>query len=104
MKFRHAAALALVGWYLLAPSKCVLDAAGGGVLTDWVRLGVFETATQCDHALKTVQMEIDAAHGNERHSGRELNLLLGEEAECTDSELDSSLSNLPVGHPLGRCK
>jgi len=59
---------------------------------------------QCDQARKTVQMTIDTAHEKERRSGHEMKLLLGEEAECTDSKLDSSVSNLAVGHPLGRCK
>ena len=57
MKTRHAAALALVGWYLLIPPWAVMglvtkpipdpDAA----LSNWVHEGNFDSAGACDHAL-----------------------------------------------------
>jgi len=43
MKFRHAAVLVLVGWYLIAPgNKFVPDSAGdAGMATEWFQLGSF---------------------------------------------------------------
>ena len=48
MKLRHAAALALVGWYLMAPPlyeghKSNLDAP----LSEWVILDSFDSANDC---------------------------------------------------------
>lgn len=68
MKPRHAAALALVGWYLLAPVPPAKDRGYWGRLQDlifgtsehapvsqWNQLGVFDTAEKC-HAAETEQV------------------------------------------------
>jgi len=49
MKLRHAAALALVGWYLMSP---LIDYDNGKVLVDaplkfWTQEGSFDTAKEC---------------------------------------------------------
>jgi hypothetical protein len=49
MSTRHAAALALIGWYLMVPPK----ASNGGLdpqapLSKWKIDGVYDTARECD--------------------------------------------------------
>ncbi len=50
MNLRHAAALALVGWYLMVPP---FDASGkkhdlDAPLAKWSQIGWFDTAKECD--------------------------------------------------------
>ncbi len=54
MKPRHAAALALVGWYLMMPP--ILDTGGPGIdapdfpLTSWTVVESYDSATACQKA------------------------------------------------------
>jgi hypothetical protein len=51
MKPRHAAALALVGWYLLVPPSAfrVSDLASGlEPLSQWLQIGSFDSANACE--------------------------------------------------------
>ena len=51
MKFRHAVALALVGWYLMTPpriSNWPLSYDTDAPISRWMTLGSFDTAEQCD--------------------------------------------------------
>jgi hypothetical protein len=74
MKPRHAAALALVGWYLMLPPWRVI---GGEVrssvpdpdasLSKWINVRNFDTAASCDHALMQF---LDAAGDGEPLSDR----------------------------------
>jgi hypothetical protein len=73
MNLRHAAALALVGWYLMVPQP---DAPGrapnvNAPLSQWNQMGAFDSASNCEKeresrrrlavkALDEVQQEIDA--------------------------------------------
>src|ERR1019366_1831005 len=55
MTIRHAAALALVGWYLMIPP---LDSTGTHrtpPISLWATLKVFDTAVECSAAMKDVQ-------------------------------------------------
>lgn len=69
MNPRHVAALALVGWYLIAPniayfppgSKNVADKpvqegwyVSDGGLSDWGVVDVYDTAKECEASLKSV--------------------------------------------------
>lgn len=54
MNLRHAAVLALVGWYLMTPPAHSVQLSGGGVawiksppLTKWTIQGSFDKATEC---------------------------------------------------------
>jgi hypothetical protein len=52
MKLRHAAALALVGWYLMVPSPEIIahvgiDAAANYPLSTWYTVNVCDTASDC---------------------------------------------------------
>ena len=54
MKSRHAAALALVGWYLMGP---LVDQKAGKIvyeapLTYWEHEGSFDTAAECERKRK----------------------------------------------------
>ncbi len=51
MRFRYAAALVLIGWYLLIPPQ----ARGGGFdraapLSQWFLYGRFDSLPECEHA------------------------------------------------------
>jgi len=55
MKLRHAAVLALVGWYLMMPPYRTWKEAGGlddPPLSLWIQEGQFDTATECQQALE----------------------------------------------------
>ncbi len=61
MKFRHAAALALVGWYLMAPPVSTYN-EGNQASVDlrapiwqWKRLGTFRSAVDCENAREKSQ-------------------------------------------------
>jgi hypothetical protein len=50
MKIRHAAALALVGWYLIAPPPRTEDGTDydpKAPLSEWQKIGKFETIEEC---------------------------------------------------------
>jgi len=62
MKPRHAAALALVGWYLMVPPLGWSDSTRGAVdfgapLSTWFLSKSFDTAKECEHARKTKYIE-----------------------------------------------
>jgi hypothetical protein len=67
MKPRHAAALALVGWYLLQPPWIgpILDLRTP--LLKWVNLGAFDSDEQCEHAKADIvngfKGDLDSAEG-----------------------------------------
>jgi hypothetical protein len=93
MSLRHAAALALLSWYLVAPGRQTThDYMGGALFSRWYRLGVFETGAQCDQALRVVQARVAKAFEKERLSAHRLTFQFGVEAECDD---DPAQSNLP---------
>jgi|SRR5208282_64820 len=102
MKPRHAAALALVGWYLVAPSdNWVHDAGGDAVLSaQWYKLGVFETEAQCDKALQNVKARVDAAYEKERRSGHKLKFQMGDGAECDDGPSQMNLPTFDSSNPV----
>ena len=60
MKSRHAAALALVGWYLLSP-PFINDKTHRSLfavkapLSQWYMLEVFDTAKECEKALESTR-------------------------------------------------
>jgi|SRR5208337_782905 len=65
MNLRHAAALALVGWYLMVPP--VVQPSGGEEMADpsaplskWVNRGTFDSARKCDEALQRFQFDIQS--------------------------------------------
>ena len=62
MNRRHAAAIALLGWYLLAP---MFDKDNGKVLPNvplgkWQNLGSFDTASECRAQLADFQKQLGA--------------------------------------------
>jgi hypothetical protein len=73
MKLRHAAALAPVGWYLIAPgNKWIPDSGGALMSAQWFRLGSFETSAQCERARQEIQTAVAQAYEQERLAHREL--------------------------------
>jgi hypothetical protein len=52
MKPRHAAALALVGWYLITPPTSKNAIHDDLPLSKWEKVGTLDTASQCEDALK----------------------------------------------------
>jgi hypothetical protein len=58
VKPRHAAALALVGWYLMMPPpKLNGEADLQWSLSEWASLQSFDTATECERAKKELQLK-----------------------------------------------
>jgi hypothetical protein len=55
MNLRHAAALALVGWYLMIPPIDYTGTHRTPAISLWATLKVFDTAVECSAALKDVQ-------------------------------------------------
>ena len=80
MKLRHAAALALVGWYLMVPPvkwqaslcKCPLPTDGNWIseqnapLTKWLRWKEYATGSDCEaaRAERVVEKYWNRPHGN----------------------------------------
>jgi hypothetical protein len=68
MKFRHAAALALVGWYLMAPPMYspndVVDERAP--LSQWKPINSFDTAAQCQNYMKSLQSAVSGRPPNEQ--------------------------------------
>jgi hypothetical protein len=54
MKLRHAAALALVGWYLLAPPLYKGEVDEKAPLKEWTVLQSFGTVTECSQWLSVL--------------------------------------------------
>jgi hypothetical protein len=64
MKLCHAAALALVGWYLMVP-----DRDFGAPISTWVQEGSFDTAAQCtDQQSRVTEMLHDPKEIAEQQS------------------------------------
>jgi hypothetical protein len=65
MKLRHAAALALVGCYLMVPPAKVAQgdevADTSAPLSEWSELSTYHTQADCEAACKTVRTEAERA-------------------------------------------
>jgi hypothetical protein len=87
MKLHHAAAFALVGWYLVATgNKWATDSGGGLMSAEWLRLGTCDTKTQCDQALGKVHAKVAAEYQKDRDAHRELGYHLGDAADCVPAK------------------
>jgi hypothetical protein len=102
LKPRHAAALALVGWYLVAPGAHSMthDYMGGVLFSRWYRLGVLETAAQCDQALQIVKARVASVYDKELRSGHKLTFQFGDAAECSDYPSESNLPKASSSDPI----
>jgi hypothetical protein len=59
MNFRHAAALVLVGWYLMMPTS--IKSSGVGLpLSQWRQLGAYDSAILCTIAQRLFQKQADS--------------------------------------------
>jgi hypothetical protein len=56
MKPRHAAALALVGWYLIMPPQDDEHYRLHASLSEWQQIGAYESATECERQLAMDQL------------------------------------------------
>jgi hypothetical protein len=56
MRFPHAAALALVGWYLMVPPFSAKDVSYDKPLSDWQPVDNYSTKTECEEG-KRVTVE-----------------------------------------------
>ena len=82
MKLRHATALALIGWYLMAPkviyygkmsvpagfskwATCCSTNDGNSDLSSWIIVGSYKTTLECEDA----RMRLDPNRGQFRGSG-----------------------------------
>jgi hypothetical protein len=67
MNLRHAAALALVGWYLMTPPND--GRFWHGRLSEWMRKGTFDTQADCKHEISNGCLTLNQ-NGEIMHSGR----------------------------------
>ena len=65
MNLRHAAALALVGWYLMAPQLNEKGVNSNAPMSDWDRVESFETVGACEQTLRLTQNAISAVSDQE---------------------------------------
>jgi hypothetical protein len=65
LRSRHAAALALVGWYLIMPPRVNNELRPEMPLTDWVQLGVFDSDGECRKAGYDRQDEMKTSESNQ---------------------------------------
>ena len=56
MKLRHPAALALVGWYLMIPSKTHLDVP----ISERIQYAAYDSAKECQDALNRLMERVEA--------------------------------------------
>jgi hypothetical protein len=68
MNVRHAAALALVGWYLMTPPLASdrLDVERDAPLSTWKQGGAFDTAKDCEANLSDGLKRLDHANGEKQ--------------------------------------
>jgi hypothetical protein len=100
VKPRHAAALALVGWYLIAPGdKFETDSGGGLMPTEWFRLGKFDTEAQCEQAWQKIQTAATKAYEQDQLAHRKDTFHLGDAGECEDATINPGVSGWPAGKP-----
>ena len=96
MKFHHAVALALVGWYLMVPPlvsdpkrpQAVID--GTAPLSDWVVQEVFDTAKECRAARDAGREEFKRSNWYADHERLtpldSASLMQKERADCIASD------------------
>jgi len=84
MNLRHAAALALVGWYLMVPPPALLNEAIRGSeahLSLWERRREFyASALDCEHALKKLQAETQRQKERDLQGAAEMDANLDQHA------------------------
>jgi hypothetical protein len=88
MTLRHAAALALVGWYLMMPpinpstDNERLDAP----VSEWVIDSSYDSAQECQQAIHTLQRSLMPPRGASAESVRSQAAKAGQHARATDYE------------------
>jgi hypothetical protein len=87
---RICTALALIGWYLIAPPRegWIKDNVGDFVappVMNWIRLGTFDSEENCQTALAQLRKEVLRAYAKEKAEGRH-ELVIGDAAECIASD------------------
>ena len=77
MKLRHAAALALVGWYLMTPPFVNNRADLNTPLSRWTILGSFDSAEKCEEDRRPLQGAGSAWHEPDpNHAAKALTAIL----------------------------
>jgi hypothetical protein len=72
MQLRHAAALALVGWYLMTPPLSLSSSHQAGVdlskpLSEWVRIESYDTASDCNKEIEAINNRA-VSYAREHHA------------------------------------
>jgi hypothetical protein len=80
MKPRHAAALALVGWYLMVPTSW------NDRLSQWQVEASFDTAAECMKARLKIQLNIKTFHPNQDPSITNRIREMLQQAQCIASD------------------
>jgi hypothetical protein len=90
MKLCHAAALALVGWYLLAPPNVWVGKEDRvdetAPLDSWIQLGSYDTAVRCQQALDQINAKVYAAYEKDKRARHPFQWRLGVDAKCVATD------------------
>ena len=98
MNIRHAAALALVGWYLMAPplswssNRKMIGSDFSRPLSEWLPLDVYDTEADCDKEIDAMNQRA-ASMACEHHT-----MLTISHAQCVASD-DPRLKGNPYPVP-----
>jgi hypothetical protein len=105
MNLRHAAALAVVGWYLLAPPLAGKEVHNEWPLSSWTLLDSYDTAAECRAELEANQARMMQGMKNQKLSSHDydvgLRFAYGEQCIASDDpRLAGGLSS-EHGRPPG---
>jgi hypothetical protein len=112
MKFRHAAALALVGWYLMTAPVTEQGAINqDAALSEWTKASHFDAESDCDarrkEKIRDSEDEVELAPKSEadedgkRDADKDLNAALVSQCVADDDPRITG-SNFPVGSSVVR--
>jgi hypothetical protein len=100
MKSRHAAALALVGWYLLMPPLKNKSVATDAPLSTWKLVNSFDTASDCENSRSSL---IEQAKKTASQENKDFEATRGDGSNSQNLETLQQLYFLEVVVPLQKC-
>ena|ERR1700733_11703725 len=100
MNLRHAAALALVGWYLMLPPLKEKSVVADAPLSEWKMVEGFDTAHDCESANSSL---VEQAKKTSSQEERKFKASQGDKSSSQNLEALQQLYFLEVVVPLQKC-
>lgn len=100
MNFRHAAALTLVGWYLMVPPIKEKNVVADAALSEWKMAEGFDTARDCESARSSL---VEKAKETASQAGSNLKASQGDKSNGQNLEVLQQLYFLEIVVPLQKC-